>query len=136
MDIIVAGMIEAGPQATPPASPVEGSCYVVADNAAGAWSGREGQVAAYTAGGWRFVAPVEGMMFYVKSNGETAVYRSGGWEFGVVRASSLLVNGQQVVGAKAAAIADPAGGSQVDSEARISIAAILAALRQHGLIAT
>jgi hypothetical protein len=40
-----------------------------------------------------------------------------------------------VVGPQAAAIADPDGGAVVDGEARTAIAAILAALRSHGLIA-
>jgi hypothetical protein len=51
-----------------------------------------------------------------------------------VRASSLLIDGQQVVGARAAAIAAPSGGSTVDAEARVAVEAILAAMRQHGLI--
>jgi hypothetical protein len=33
-------------------------------------------------------------------------------------------------------VADPAGGSTVDAEARAAVAAILARLRTHGLIAT
>jgi hypothetical protein len=33
-------------------------------------------------------------------------------------------------------VADPAGGTTVDAEARAAVAAILARLRTHGLIAT
>jgi len=40
------------------------------------------------------------------------------------------------VGARAAAIDSPAGGTVVDLEARSAISAILSAMRQHGLIAT
>lgn len=42
----------------------------------------------------------------------------------------------QVVGARAAAIADPAGGTVIDSEARTAVAGMLSAMRQHGLIAS
>jgi hypothetical protein len=72
---------------------------------------------------------------YVKSAGEWANFRSGTWEFGVVRASSLMIGGQRVVGDQLAAIADPAGGSTIDAEARTAVDLILAAMRQHGLIA-
>lgn len=48
--------------------------------------------------------------------------------------SALLLDGLQVVGTRAAAIASPAGGSTVDSEARSAIDQLLGALRQHGLI--
>jgi hypothetical protein len=41
----------------------------------------------------------------------------------------------KVVGARESAIASPSGGANVDPEARAAIAAMLAALRAHGLIA-
>jgi hypothetical protein len=40
------------------------------------------------------------------------------------------------VGPQAAAIASPAGGSIVDVEARAALGALLATLREHGLIAS
>ena len=72
----------------------------------------------------------------MKGIDEHVIYRSGAWEFGVLRGSSILIGGQQVVGARVAAIASPAGGTTIDSEARAAIAAALGALRQHGLIET
>lgn len=53
-----------------------------------------------------------------------------------MRGDSVLIGGQQVVGARGAAIAGPAGGAMVDSEARAAIAQILSALGTHGLIAS
>ncbi len=61
-------------------------------------------------------------------------YRAGVWEAGVAIASSLVIDGEQVVGGREAAIEDPDGGSTVDTEARIAIEAILNSLRTHGLI--
>ena len=81
-----------------------------------------------------FVAPIEGLSAYVRSSGVWATYRSGAWEEGMVRGTSVLVAGQQVVGSRAAAIASPSGGATVDGPARSAIDQILAALRQHGLI--
>ena len=47
-----------------------------------------------------------------------------------------MVGGEKVVGARAAAIADPASGGMVDAEARSAVGQILEALRGHGLIAS
>jgi hypothetical protein len=134
LDVLVAGAVEDAPETTPPASPALGSCYVVADAATGAWAGKSQSVAAWTSGGWRFISPVEGMSFYERSSGTWTVYRNGVWERGMVRADALLINDEQVIGPRAAAIASPSGGTVIDSEARSTIDAILGALRQHGLI--
>lgn len=136
LDVLVAGAAEEGPRTSVPASPVLGSCYIVADAAEGEWQGRDKQLAAYTAGGWRYISPVEGMLLHVRASGETACYLDGSWEMGVLRGSSLVIGGNQVVGDQAEAIAEPTGGTQVDVEGRAAVGAILGALRQHGLIAT
>ncbi len=132
--MLVAGAVEVLPLAAPPASPVIGNCYIVAGSPSGAWTGHAQQLAAYTSGGWRFVAPREGMMLTVVSNGQTAAYRSGAWGIGTLSGSELLVDGLKVVGARAAAIPSPAGGATIDAEARTALGLILAAMRVHGLI--
>ena len=76
------------------------------------------------------------MALYERTSGNCAAFRNGSWEVGSLRGTSVLIGGQQVVGARAAAIDSPGGGSVVDVEGRSAIAAILAALREHGLIAT
>jgi hypothetical protein len=83
-----------------------------------------------------FARSVEGMCAYVKSSGVWAAYRSGSWELGNVRGTSLVLGGVQVVGSRRAPIADPSGGTSVDSQARTAVGEFLAALRQHGLIET
>ena len=95
-----------------------------------------GSVAAWTAGGWRFVPPVDGMVLYERVSGTCTTYRNGSWELGTLRASSLVIGGQQVAGQRRPAIESPSGGSVVDAEGRGAIASILDALRQHGLIET
>ena len=76
------------------------------------------------------------MTLYERTTGTYAVYRNGAWELGMVRGSALVIGGEQVVGQRATAIASPAGGSVIDVEGRVAIAAILDALRLHGLIET
>jgi Protein of unknown function (DUF2793) len=126
--------VDEPPRASPPASPALGSCYIVAPGATDAWAGKSGFVVAWTAGGWRFVSPAEGMRLFERTSGTWAAFRNGSWETGLVRGVSLVIGGQQVVGERRAAIDTPAGGSVVDTEGRLAIAAILDALRQHGLI--
>jgi hypothetical protein len=48
--------------------------------------------------------------------------------------TGLFIDGEQVVGRRAAAIAAPAGGATIDTEARAAVSQILEGLRQHGLI--
>jgi hypothetical protein len=108
----------------------------VAASPTGAWAGKQNCLACYTLGGWRFVDPRDGLIAFVKSTSLWALFRSGVWELGSVRGSSLVLAGQQVVGARGAAIAAPAGGSTIDAESRSAIGQILTALRSHGLIET
>lgn len=136
LDVLVAAAVEGHPLATPPASPAIGNCYIVAGSPTGAWVGHAQQLAAYTSGGWRFIAPRDGMNAQVRSDGSNAVYRAGSWEIGTLRGSELSLDGLKVVGPQGAAIAAPTGGSTADLEARTAIGEILAAMREHGLIET
>ena len=135
LDVVVAAAVEGPPLATPPASPAAGNCYIVASGATGAWAGHAQQLAAYSAGGWRFVAPLDGMSAYDRGSGATAVFDNGAWVIGTLTGSQLMLDGLKVVGARAAAIAAPAAGTIVDVEARAAIGQMLTMLRQHGLIA-
>ncbi len=51
-------------------------------------------------------------------------------------ATEYRVDGVKVVGNQAGPIAAPTGGSTIDTNARVTISAILSALRGHGLIST
>lgn len=136
IDTLIGGCVEEPPLNTPPASPLPGACYIVGTAPAGAWAGQNDKLAASTSGGWRFIQPQEGLTLFVRSSAIEARFRAGSWELGQARASRLLVGEQQVVGAQAAAIANPSGGLTADAEARTAIGQILSALRQHGLIAS
>jgi hypothetical protein len=75
------------------------------------------------------------MACFVRSTGCEARFRSGSWTIGEVRGESVILAGEKVLGARLGPIADPAGGTAVDAEARAVLGQILAAMRQHGLIA-
>ena len=132
--MVCAAAVEEPPIIEPPLSPPLGSCYLIASSPSGEWAGKDDSIAAFTSGGWRYVAPTDGMSVYVKSNGTWANYRVGTWEIGLLRGAGLIIAGEQVVSTRAAAITSPVGGSMIDSEARVAIDEILAALRHHGMI--
>ena len=117
LEILAAPVVEEPPLATPPSSPLPGSCYVVAANPSGAWSGKAGCLAAFTSGGWKFVTPADGMTVYVRSTGTRAIHVDGTW---------ALSGGP---------IESPSGGTTIDTQARSAVDQILDALRQHGIIA-
>jgi hypothetical protein len=135
-DLAVCAAVDGFLAETPPASPPVGACYVLGASPTGAWAGHSQALAGYTAGGWRFIAPVDGLTALVKASGQFATYNGGSWELGQLRGVGLSVGGNQVVGARLAAVAEATGGAVIDTEARATIAAILDRLRQHGLIAS
>ena len=101
LDVLAAAAVEEPPLASPPGAPATGSCYLVKASPTGDWIGHAHQLAAYTSGGWRFIAPSDGMTALVKSIATTALYRSGAWEIGKLRGSEVVIGGQKVVGGAA-----------------------------------
>ena len=135
IDALAGACVEQRALGVPPGNPTPGRCYIVASGATGAWAGKTDQIAVATEGGWRFIASREGLRAVVASEGIDAVYRGSSWIYGDLRGSFVTVGGNQVVGGRGAAIPDPAGGTTVDSQARATLASLLATLRTHGLIA-
>lgn len=119
--------------ATPPASPARGQCWLVADAAQGDWTGHANAVAAWTDGGWRFVAPFEGMRIWRIDMQCHALFTNGEWYHGRTY-GRLFIEGRQLVGPREPNVAEPIGGVTVDAEARAAITAVLQTLRRHGLI--
>jgi hypothetical protein len=134
LDIAVAASVEGPPADDPPTAPELGTAYIVGDSPTGAWSGFAGHLAGFGIAGWRFIPPNIGMSVFEKSSQSVAIYSDAGWELGKVRATSLIIDGVQVVGPRMGSIADPSGGVSIDAEARVALGGILAVLRQHGLI--
>ncbi|MBN8531516.1 MAG: DUF2793 domain-containing protein, partial [Alphaproteobacteria bacterium] len=64
---------------TPPGSPAEGDVYIVDASAAGAWSGKDGQVAYYNSG-WKFIVPKEGLTLWVSDEDAFYVYDGASWQ--------------------------------------------------------
>ncbi|WP_076070695.1 DUF2793 domain-containing protein [Sphingomonas montana] len=136
VDMALHPVVETLMLAVPPGDPVIGRAWAVPPDAVGAWAGRRGQIAGWTDGGWRFVLPALGMLAWVVDRGLHAYWTGTTWSTGPFPAAGLACDGLPVVGARQPAIADMAGGTTVDVEARATLISILLALRNHGLIAT
>ncbi len=135
IDLLLHGCVAEVARDAPPPAPSAGQCWIVGPAPTGDWTGHAGQIAGMTDGGWRFVAPREGMRLWWTGGETTVEFRGGEWRRGEVPARRILIDGTPVVGAQQAAIASPTDGATRDEEARTALSAILAALRAHGLIA-
>jgi Protein of unknown function (DUF2793) len=133
IDAALHAAVEAGPLDDPPADPGEGESWIAGAAATGAWTGKEGQLATWSEGGWRFVAPREGMSVWHKAEGFAIRWDGAAWTGGEIACSGLFVAGQQVVGERQPMVASPSGGTIIDAEARAAVDAIIAVLMSHGL---
>ena len=106
----------------PPVTPVIGSAWIIGSGAVNEWQGRDGNVAYWSAGGWRFIPATEATKAWVLDEQIAVQYLQGVWT--------------KIQSIPQAAISNPAGGSVVDVEARDAILSVLSVLRTHGLIAT
>ncbi|MDA5194959.1 DUF2793 domain-containing protein [Govanella unica] len=135
VDAMVMAVVEDRDLVAPPLSPGEGQMWIVAAGATGVWSGQSGKLAHFIGGAWVFYVVPDGARVWIRDEQLEARMTGSGWVAGDLRGTALRVNGTQVVGVRAGAIAAVSGGTTVDSEARAALNALLAACRGHGLIA-
>lgn len=112
IDALLGPCVE-GEADSPPASPVEGDCWIVGGGAKGSWAGHVGELAILAAGTWLFAAPQPGMRVFDQSATSHRTWIDG-W-----RSPALPT--------------DPAGGATIDVEARAALAMLLANLREIGM---
>jgi hypothetical protein len=93
----------------------DGRCWLVGPSATGLWTGKEGHIARWSGGSWRYIGPSDAMMLYDKAIAKRRFYITNQW---------TAPN----------AISNPTGGSVIDAEARIALAAILQHLRDNRAI--
>ncbi|OWK27630.1 DUF2793 domain-containing protein [Sphingomonas dokdonensis] len=134
LDLAVQPVVLAIGLDVPPSQPAAGDCWIVGGDPVGDWAGQAHALAGWTVGGWRFVAPRPGMTVWRSTDGLTARYADGAWHIGEVRAATLVLNGQELLGAPQAPIGTPSGGEMIDHQAREALEAVLETLRVHHLI--
>ncbi len=79
LDALVQTSVEMQGAVTPPASPPDGVIYELGAGATGDWLGRDGELALWTDGGWRYAVPFEGWLMWDKALSALFVYSSGSW---------------------------------------------------------
>jgi hypothetical protein len=134
IDLALHPAVEGPPAAEPPLAPAEGQCWIVAIAASGDWSGRDGMLAMWSEGGWRFLAPAPGTSAWNKAANVPLLWDGLQWREGELACAGILVNGVRVVGGRQPGVASPSGGTIIDEEARAAINSLTAALMSHGLI--
>ena len=134
IDALLHAAVEGAAVVEPPADPEPGQAWLVAAGASGAFAGHDDELACWTEGGWRFVAPVPGMTVWDQASGFARRWAGAAWTNGLLFATGLEVDGVQVVGERQPDIATPSSGTIIDAEARVAIDALIVALRSHGLI--
>ena len=115
LDLLVGARVEGVGLDVPPAAPEAGRAWIVGDAPVGDWAQQSQTVAGWSAGGWRFAAPVEGMAMWVAGEALTTRFVGGRWVTG-------------------GAVTMPVGGAVVDAEVRAAVMAMIDILRRNGMI--
>lgn len=115
LDFLIHPVVQAVADDPQSLSPVAGQSWLVGLSAVAEWSGKDNQIAGWSAGGWHFIKPQETMKIFVTENKQSAIYSDGSWQF-------------------IEAIDGPIGGTIVDIEARSAIDSILMALRKAAIL--
>lgn len=134
IDALLHGQVASADLTAPPADPMPGQCWIVADGGQGAWTGQDGNIACRTDGDWRFIVPRAGVKVHVADRSHAMTHDGGQWRDAALREDGLYIDGDRVIGPRREAITAPDGGNLIDAEARNAIGLILTALRNHGLI--
>lgn len=97
-DILAARHVVSRSLSVPPASPVDGTAYIVGAGATGDWSGAEGQFALFLNGGWEFSLPWEGADFWLDDEGTMLTRRGGEWvDIGTSASASAAATACRVI---------------------------------------
>ncbi len=65
--------------ATPPVTPDDGQCWIVAAGSTGAWAGRAGHLAVWRDGAWRFSMPRAGWIAYAVDEDAYLMFDGAAW---------------------------------------------------------
>jgi hypothetical protein len=79
LDALVQLAVEDRDLASPPETPQEGACYIVAAPGAGAWAGHGGEIAAWQEGAWQFHAPGTGWVAWVIDEAAACYWTGSAW---------------------------------------------------------
>lgn len=92
----------------PPGSPANGSMYIVATGATGAWAGQGGKLAYWltTVAAWTFITPADGWSVWVTDEAVRYERKAGAWVIVATGGGASLPVVQTFTGAKTLALTD------------------------------
>lgn len=64
---------------SPPGSPADGDCYVIAGTGTGGWSGKDQKIAFRMSTGWIYITPIEGTRAYMQDEDKWYSYSGSAW---------------------------------------------------------
>jgi hypothetical protein len=134
IDALLHLAVETATLAVPPIAPVGGTGWIVGASSTGAWTGKAGQLAFWTDGGWRFTVPRQGCVAWLRDVQHFAVFTAAGWRDDGWPVAGLRVGGRLALAAAPVSVASPAGGTVNDIETRAALAALLLALRTAAIV--
>lgn len=114
LDAIVQLAIADRDLAAPPPAPAEGANYIVAAGASDAWTGHDGEIAAWQDGAWAFLVPRAGWIGWIADEGRAVVFDGAGW-IELAGGGAASVNPAALVGVNT--IADATNKLAVKSDA-------------------
>lgn len=79
LDAVTQLTVIADDATSPPGTPTEGARYIPDAGAIGDWTGREGEIALFEGGGWRFFVPRAGWRAYVLNREALVVFDGAEW---------------------------------------------------------
>lgn len=107
IDTLLHTAIQSRSEASPPADPSDGSLWIVAGGAGGAWAGHDGDIAQWRDNAWRFVSPLAGTTCFLLDETTFLLFTEAGWTdiaslLGLLRGADLGAN-QPLLGLNATA---------------------------------
>ena len=114
IDALIQCVVE-GIASSEPVNPQNGQNWIVANAASGAFHGQDNKIACRQQGQWLFAAPKPSMLVFDRTLGKQRRF-DGEWVY-------------------AQEVELPAGGSNIDTEARAAVAALREALVRAGIFA-
>jgi len=119
---------------TPPVEPLPGDAYIVGARPVALWSGHADKLTTFDGQSWAFTAPRTGCLVWIGDEAIFSFYSGNRWSDGAWPAQGLQIGGRAVLTAAPSSAPAPSGGDTVDSECRAALNALIAALRNQGVI--
>lgn len=133
IDRLLALTVVSRTTSVPPTAAPAGAAYIVPAAGVDGWDAPADTVMCHDGHGWLAMAPPPGALAYVSDEAAMCVFVEGwtaGWP-----AAGIEVAGRRMFAGSPAAVAAPAGGANIDAEARATLAQLLDTLRGAGILA-